>query len=86
MSPQKAFDIVRCLKRESVGRLLCASQTSKNNEFKLYTLENAVKEADIILILVDYKSFKKLKASDLHEKVIVDTRGMLKGCELVRQH
>ena len=74
-----AFDIVRCLKRESVGRLLvCEPNIEKNNEFKLYALENAVKEADIILILVDHKSFKKLRASDLHEKVIVDTRGMLK--------
>jgi len=41
-------------------------------------LEEAIKHSDIILLLVDHKHFKKLKAADLGEKVVIDTRGVIK--------
>ena len=33
--------------------------------------------ADIILLLVDHRPFRALKAADLKEKVLIDTRGVV---------
>ena len=49
-----------------------------HDDFELCTLDDAIKRADIVLLLVDHKSFKKCKASDLSEKVVIDTRGVVK--------
>lgn len=73
-----AFDIVKILKQENIGELLVSEPNIKKLEnFELVDFSVAVENADIILLLVDHKQFRHLKASDLKEKVIVDTRGIL---------
>ena len=74
-----AFDIVKRLQAENVGELLiCEPNLKASDQFELSDFSGAIKEADIILLLVDHKQFKSMKASDLSEKVVVDTRGVIK--------
>jgi UDP-N-acetyl-D-mannosaminuronic acid dehydrogenase len=74
-----AFDIVKRLKEENVGKLLvCEPNLKEHKEFELCAMDDAVKQADIILLLVDHKQFKGLKAAELGEKVVIDTRGLIK--------
>ncbi len=39
--------------------------------------EEVVAAADIVLLLVDHKEFRDLKAADLKEKILIDTRGVI---------
>ena len=74
-----AFDIVKKIKAENLGKLLvCEPNLKSHDQFELCSVEEAVKDADIILLLVDHKKFKGLKASELGEKVVIDTRGVIK--------
>lgn len=43
---------------------------------KLVEIEQALETADILLLLVDHKSFKRVASTKLVEKVIIDTRGI----------
>jgi UDP-N-acetyl-D-mannosaminuronic acid dehydrogenase len=74
-----AFDIVKKLQAESIGKLLvCEPNLKEHKDFELCVMDEAVKQADIILLLVDHKKFKGFKAAELSEKVVIDTRGILK--------
>ena len=73
-----ALDIVKQLEVENVGELLiCEPNIKEHSDFSLVEFGEAVKRADIILLLVDHKEFFVLKAIDLSEKIIVDTRGVV---------
>jgi len=39
--------------------------------------QEVIKRSDIVLLLVDHKPFKLLKAADLKEKILIDTRGVI---------
>ena len=74
-----AMDIVRHLQNENIGQLLiCEPNLKSHPEFELLKVDAVVREADIILLLVDHKPFKKISASDLKEKVVIDTRGVIR--------
>lgn len=74
-----AMNIVRQLKQESVGKLMvCEPNIKSHSEFSLFEIEDVLKESDIILLLVDHKPFKGLTAATLKEKVVIDTRGIIK--------
>jgi UDP-N-acetyl-D-mannosaminuronic acid dehydrogenase len=74
-----AFDIVKKLQALNVGRLLvCEPNLKSHQDFELFSMEEAVKNADIVLVLVDHRNFKKFKATELSEKVVIDTRGIIK--------
>ncbi len=46
---------------------------------KLTGLDDALAQAEIVVVLVDHSSFKHLEPADLVGKMTFDTRGMLKG-------
>jgi len=74
-----ASDIVKKLQEENIGQLMvCEPNLREHKDFELCSLEQAIKQADIILLLVDHKSFKSLSAAELGEKVVIDTRGVIK--------
>lgn len=74
-----AMDIVRHLQKENIGQLLiCEPNLKSHPEFNLMSVGDVLKEADIILLLVDHKPFRKITASDLKEKIVIDTRGIIK--------
>lgn len=73
-----ACDIATTLTNEGIGKLLvCEPNLKAHDKFELVSLKQAVSEADIILLLVDHKQFKKLSAVELKEKIIIDTRGLI---------
>lgn len=74
-----AFDIVKRLQAENLGQLLvCEPNLQEHDAFELLRHDAAIAAADIVVLLVDHKQFKGLKAADLSEKVVVDTRGVIR--------
>lgn len=74
-----ALAIVRRLQTENIGELLvCDPHVKKVEGLTLMGLEAAVEQADIILLLVDHRPFKRLKPGKLQEKVVIDTRGIFR--------
>lgn len=74
-----ALDIVRRLEKEGLGTLMvCEPNLKEHSHYQLEKLDAVIKEADILLVLVDHKPFKKLTASALQEKVVIDTRGIIR--------
>lgn len=47
-----------------------------NTRAKLINLSEAMEKADILVLLVDHRDFKRIPAVKLAEKVVVDTRGI----------
>lgn len=73
-----AMEIVHKLKAEKIGEILVSEPTlTKHPEFDLLPYEEVVARSDIVLLLVDHKQFRKLKAADLKEKILIDTRGII---------
>jgi UDP-N-acetyl-D-mannosaminuronic acid dehydrogenase len=73
-----SLEIVRKLKQERVGELLVAEPNLiKHPEFEILPYEEVVAKSDIVLLLVDHKQFRRLKAADLKEKILIDTRGIV---------
>ena len=73
-----SVEIVHRLKQEGVGKLLVAEPNlTKHPEFDLMPYEEVVAKADIVLLLVNHRQFRRLKAVDLKEKILIDTRGII---------
>lgn len=73
-----ALHIVRRLRDEGIGRILVAEPNVKTSEeFDLMSVNDVVMRSDILVVLVDHREFKQLKAAALKEKVVIDTRGIL---------
>ncbi len=74
-----AMDIVRQLQNEQIGQLLiCEPNLRQHPDFTLMAMQDVIKEADIVLLLVDHKPFRKLTAAQLKEKIVIDTRGIVR--------
>jgi UDP-N-acetyl-D-mannosaminuronic acid dehydrogenase len=74
-----AIQIVDKLMADKVGELLiCEPNIKSHKTYDLVTLDQAVSEADIILLLVEHKQFRKFKAIDFGDKMLIDTRGIVK--------
>lgn len=48
-----------------------------NGDASLRSEHEAIASADIVVVLVDHRSFKRLDPIRLHDKVVIDTRGVL---------
>ncbi|VAW62695.1 UDP-N-acetyl-D-mannosamine dehydrogenase [hydrothermal vent metagenome] len=73
-----SVDIVRKLIKENVGKILISEPNlESHNEFELMSCDEVIKQADIILLLVDHKEYRGIKKLELNEKVFIDTRGIL---------
>ncbi len=73
-----ALQIVRALRESAAAELvICEPNIVKHSEFPLMGMHEAIDRADIVLVLVDHKQFRALKACDLKEKVLIDTRGVI---------
>jgi len=73
-----ALEIVQRIQAESLGEVLVAEPNlARHKEFKLLPYEEVVARADIVVVLVDHKQFRKLRAADLKEKIVIDTRGIV---------
>lgn len=52
---------------------------SEREVFALTSLEDALQQADIVLLLVDHEPFKSIQLKDIEGRVLIDTRGLLDG-------
>jgi UDP-N-acetyl-D-mannosaminuronic acid dehydrogenase len=74
-----ALQIVNQLISEKVGELLiCEPNIKSHKKYDLVMLGRAIAEADIVLLLVEHKQFKKYKAIDFGDKMLIDTRGIIR--------
>ncbi len=74
-----AVNIVRQLIKENIGDILIAEPNLvSHDEFDLMPFEDVLHKADIVLLLVDHKEFKGIKTLEINEKVLIDTRGIIK--------
>jgi len=74
-----AVAITKKLIKENVGKIIvCEPNIKKHKDFDLCSFDEAIDKADIILVLVDHQPFKSLSATKLSEKIVIDTRGIIK--------
>ena len=78
-----AVQIVRTLAREHPGLVLVAEpylsslpQSLLDERVTLVSTDEAIAQADLIIILVDHQSFKEISPSSIGTRALVDTRGV----------
>lgn len=70
--------IAKHLRDAHIGELLvCEPNIEQLEGFELVSMETAILRADVLVILVDHRPFKKLQKKFLEGKVVIDTRGVL---------
>ncbi len=81
MRESPALHIVEKLVQMKLGRVLVCEPHAPElprslvNDATLVPAEEAVKKADIVLLLVDHKSFKRVPRRLLEQRIVIDTRG-----------
>lgn len=74
-----ALDIVQRLAEEEVGELLVVEPNLEEHaDFQLENLHTALDRANIVLVLVDHTPFKHIPREALHERFVIDTRGIFR--------
>jgi len=74
-----ALMIAQRIKDEITQNLIvCEPNISELDGFHLTTASRAIAEADIIVVLVDHKSFKTINRNELDEKIVIDTKGLFR--------
>jgi UDP-N-acetyl-D-mannosaminuronic acid dehydrogenase len=73
-----ALEITRELVKSKIGRVMACEPHVNGGftEFPLYDLDQVLREADILLVLVDHQEFKGIDKEIIKEKVVIDTRGV----------
>lgn len=73
-----ALEITLELIRSGVGRVMACEPNivPVKGDLPLYPLEEVLREADILLVLVDHEEFREVDRELLKEKVVIDTRGV----------
>ena len=74
-----ALEIVQSLLAQKVGKVLACDPNVPPGKlaFELYPIEAVLKEADILLLLVDHREFRGIAPELLQGKVVIDTKGVL---------
>lgn len=77
-----AVEIVYELAAQKVGRILAVEPNVQHlpkkleGKVELLSLDQALEQADIVLLLVDHNQFKAVEHSRLNRLVVIDTRGI----------
>jgi UDP-N-acetyl-D-mannosaminuronic acid dehydrogenase len=73
-----ALDITRKLVASGIGTVMACEPHVNGDfqEFPLYDLPHILRDADILVVLVDHDEFKTIDREPLKEKVVIDTRGI----------
>lgn len=80
MRESPSLDIVKDLIAQNVGKILVCDPNVQAGkvDFPLLDLKQVLKEADILLLLVDHAEFKEIDLDTIKDKVVIDTRGALR--------
>jgi len=73
-----ALEITRELIKKDIGRIMACEPNVTEDflEFPLYSLEQILREADILLVLVDHDEFRDIDWETLKQNDVIDTRGI----------
>ena len=73
-----AVEIVSKLMEQNVGEIIVSEPNlDSHDDFELLHHEEVIARSDIVLLLVDHKEYQSLRAADLKETVLIDTRGAI---------
>jgi UDP-N-acetyl-D-mannosaminuronic acid dehydrogenase len=79
-----SVEIVKHLSKLNIGKLNVVEphvnrlpKDLQGDNITLTTTEEAIKASDIVLLLVDHRSFSSIDRSLLKEKIVIDTRGFI---------
>ncbi len=80
MRESPSFEIVKDLIQLKLGTILVCDPNVQANMvgFPLVPLKTVLKEADILLLLVDHAEFMEIDLDTIRDKVVIDTRGALR--------
>lgn len=80
MRESPAMDIVKHLIGEGIGQVIVCDPnvTQDKVPFPLHELKDLIKQADILLLLVDHHEFADIDPQIIKDKVVIDTRGVLR--------
>jgi UDP-N-acetyl-D-mannosaminuronic acid dehydrogenase len=75
-----SMDIVHHLHQSGIGKIMACDPNVRKEKapFALYDLKTVIKEADILLLLVDHEEFKDIDPQIIKDKVVIDTKGVLR--------
>ena len=75
-----SMDIVHHLHQAGIGKIMACDPNVRKEKapFALYDLKTVIKEADILLLLVDHEEFKDIDPQVIKDKVVIDTKGVLR--------
>jgi UDP-N-acetyl-D-mannosaminuronic acid dehydrogenase len=75
-----SMDIVKELVGSGIGSIMvCDPNVDKDKvPFPLHDLKDLLKQADILLLLVDHHEFTDIDPQVIKDKVVIDTRGVLR--------
>ncbi len=75
-----SLDIVKALLAANIGTVMaCDPNVAKDKApFPLHDLKDVLKKADILLLLVDHHEFADIDPLVIKDKVVIDTKGMLR--------
>lgn len=70
--------IVNRLMEEQLGDVLVSEPNLIRHErYDLQPYHDVIERSDIVLLLVDHRQFRSLKATDFKERILIDTRGVV---------
>lgn len=75
-----SLEIVEHLTHAEIGKIMACEPnvTQDKVHLPLYHLKDVLKEADILLLLVDHDEFKDIDPQVIKDKVVIDTKGVLR--------
>ena len=75
-----SMDIVHHLHQSGIGKIMACDPNVRKEKapFAQYDLKTVIKEADILLLLVDHEEFKDIDPQVIKDKVVIDTKGVLR--------
>ncbi len=75
-----SMEIVEHLMHAGLGTIMaCEPNVGKDRlPFPLFDLKEVIKEADILLLLVDHDEFKDIDPQIIKDKVVIDTKGIFR--------
>jgi UDP-N-acetyl-D-mannosaminuronic acid dehydrogenase len=74
-----AVEIVRRVRDEGLGELLvCEPNLAAHREFDLTPLDDVLRRANVIVLLVDHTAFRGLKPAQFAGRALIDTRGVVR--------
>lgn len=73
-----ALEVARDLMSSGLGRVIACEPNLNGgyDELPLFELEEVLRDADILLVLVDHQEFKAVDRTRLQGKFVIDTRGI----------